>query len=56
MIDKWLWTIGGMTIDGEDGSTHKKPVPAPFCSSHIPHGILGTYPDWKIAVGKIVAE
>ena len=52
MTDKRLWKTGGMTTDGEDGRTQKKPVPVPFCSTNIPHRMLGAYPDGKIEDGE----
>jgi len=34
---RWLWSVGGMILTGENGSTREKPVPLPLCYPQVSH-------------------
>jgi len=34
---RWLWSVGGMILRGENGSTGEKPVVVPLCSPQASH-------------------
>jgi hypothetical protein len=36
--------IGGMMIDGGNGSTWRKPAPVPLCPPQTPHAFSGSEP------------
>jgi len=41
---RWVWSIGGMLLTGENCRTGEKPVPVPLCAPQISQGLTGIEP------------